>query len=327
MNKLVSVETAAAMIRAGAPLAIAGPQAALDQLPAGTWIAGTIPYFMTPDGGVVVRDDRVFVTDLPEGASVKVAAYREKELAAIVSNAPDNGFSLTIIPAGCEAHRTFAHDAAGYDGAFVRPTVGWIAGVPLEEIGRTTPKVYLGTGPHRYEDRAVVAHVALPADRMVDVEIVNIFEPESGDVLEFDETAFSVETCLVNGKRARFADYVRERGLDHGRLPLVGDFAGARINVSLQKVDEQRGRVDLYAPVFPGVRYHFARPVADYAKAFRQRLDGVDANGIVMGCNCVLNFVYGELEGKAIGGIAGPVTFGEIAYQLLNQTMATIRVV
>jgi hypothetical protein len=45
-----------------------------------------------------------------------------------------------------------------------------------------------------------------------------------------------------------------------------------------------------------------------------------------MGCNCILNFMFGELEGKAIGGVQGPVTFGEIAYQLLNQTMVVIRI-
>jgi hypothetical protein len=38
-------------------------------------------------------------------------------------------------------------------------------------------------------------------------------------------------------------------------------------------------------------------------------------------CNCILNYIYGNLEGKKLAGTAGPITFGEIAYQLLNQTM------
>jgi hypothetical protein len=59
-----------------------------------------------------------------------------------------------------------------------------------------------------------------------------------------------VETCQVNGETVRLADYLRSRGLAHGRLPLVGDFAGAHINVSLQQVGEDS--VSLYAPVFPG---------------------------------------------------------------------------
>jgi hypothetical protein len=32
------------------------------------------------------------------------------------------------------------------------------------------------------------------------------------------------------------------------------------------------------------------------------------------------------LEGKKTGGVTGPITFGEIAYQLLNQTLAYISV-
>jgi hypothetical protein len=34
-----------------------------------------------------------------------------------------------------------------------------------------------------------------------------------------------------------------------------------------------------------------------------------------------LNFIYGGLEGKKTGDITGPMTFGEIACRLLNQTM------
>jgi hypothetical protein len=94
----------------------------------------------------------------------------------------------------------------------------------------------------------------------------------------------------------------------------------------LQNVGDAGGKVALYAPVFPGVDYKFAKPVGDYAAAFRQRLSGVDSNGVAMSCNCILNFLFGELEGKAIGGVEGPITFGEIAYQLLNQTMVMVRV-
>jgi hypothetical protein len=65
--------------------------------------------------------------------------------------------------------------------------------------------------------------------------------------------------------------------------------------------------------------------VPDYAAAFRARLADYDASGAAFSCNCILNFLFGELEGKAIGGVEGPVTFGEIAYQLLNQTMVVVR--
>jgi hypothetical protein len=299
----------------------------LDQLPAGNWIAGTIPYFMMAGGGVVVTEGKVFATDLTQVGAVSVACYGPEELAGIAGNAPENGFTIAIIPAGGQSHARFAAEAANYEGAFLKPTVGWIAGVHLSDLGKVTPKVYDGRTATKHEDRAVVAYVSLPADKLAAVEIVNLFEPDGGDLLHFSSTGFEVVECEVNGEKVNFASYLRQRGLDHGKLPLVGDYAGAHVNASLQTVGEAGGKVALYAPVFPGVDYRFAKPVGDYAAAFRERLATQDNSGAVMACNCILNFVFGELEGKAIGGVEGPVTFGEIAYQLLNQTMVVVRVI
>ena len=47
---------------------------------------------------------------------------------------------------------------------------------------------------------------------------------------------------------------------------------------------------------------------------------------IAFSCNCILNFLYSDLEGKHTGHIIGPMTFGEIGYQLLNQTMVFLNV-
>lgn len=43
-------------------------------------------------------------------------------------------------------------------------------------------------------------------------------------------------------------------------------------------------------------------------------------------CNCTLNFLYSELEGKRTGQLVGPVAFGEIAYQGLNQTLVYLQI-
>lgn len=326
MNEMISIEAAAELIRSGIPLSLAGPECALDQLPAGNWIGGTIPYFMVAGGGVVVTQGKVFATDLSKVGAVSVACYGPDELARIAGEAPDNGFAITIIPAGGQCHQRFASDAANYEGAFLKPTVGWIAGVHLSDLGKVTPKIYDGRTATKHEDRAAVAYVHLPADKMAAVEIVNLFEPDDGDLLRFNKTGFEVTECEVNGETVNFAAYVQKRGLAHGKLPLVGDYAGAHVNASLQSVDAEAGKVALYAPVFPGVDYRFAKPVGDYAAAFRTRLAGLDNSNAVMACNCILNFVFGELEGRAIGGVEGPITFGEIAYQLLNQTMVIVKV-
>jgi hypothetical protein len=325
MNQLITVEEAIRLISDGAALSLAGPESTLDLLPAGNWIGGTIPYFMVASGGVVIKEGKVFASELTGLGSVQVSSFGPDELAHITDQAPDNGFTVAIIPAGSLCHTRFAADSANYKDAFLKPTVGWISGVHLSELGSVTPKVYDGRTATKYEDRAVVAYVTLAEDKLASLEIVNLFEPGDGDVLHFNQTSFEVGMCEVNGVNTNFAEYIRHHGLEGGTLPLVGDFGGAHVNVSLQNVGDAGGKVNLYAPVFPGVDYKFAKPVGDYAAAFRRRLSDVDNTGVAMSCNCILNFLFGELEGKAIGGVEGPITFGEIAYQLLNQTMVMVR--
>ena len=324
MNQLTSLAQAAQWIREGRCLSLAGSEAALRQLPEGQWIGGTIPYFMTDEGGLVASDDQVFVTDLGELGEARVASYGEGDIERVVTNAPDNGFTVLIIPFGGGTQRRFAAEAANFKDAFLKPTVGWISGVHLDDLGHKKPLVYDGRTHSAYEDRAVAVHVALPADKLVQVDIINLFEPDGGDLIQFDETAFHVDSCRINGERASLSAYIRDNGLDHGRLPLVGDFAGAHVNVSLQQVHDDH--VDLYAPVFPGVDYHFARPVGDYAGDFRSRVERQAMDGVAFSCNCILNYLFGELQGKRIGGPQGPFTFGEIAYQLLDQTQVTVRI-
>jgi hypothetical protein len=118
---------------------------------------------------------------------------------------------------------------------------------------------------------------------------------------------------------------VLETGLDT-RLPLVADYHGASVNVSFQAVDADRREVRFFAPVFAGVPYRHARPVPDYVDAFASALPSGIPERIALSCNCVLNYVHSSLEGRSTGDVVGPITFGEIAYQLLNQTMVYLAV-
>lgn len=322
-NRLLPIDDAAALIRAGAALAVAGRPAALAALPPGNWIGGSTPYFMTETGGVIVGDDQVFVSDFSAFPAATVACFDAESLERISGDAPDHGFVVAILPADSACHARFALEAGDYPQAFLKPTVGWIAGFDLNDPEGHAVVVDGRTG-ESHRDRAVALHVTLPEAAMLGIEIVNLFAPEGGDVLRFDAISSHPQACTVNGVPADFADYLRTHALDHGRLPLVGDFAGAHCNVSIRTVDA--GGVTLYAPVFPGVDYHVARPVADYAESFRAALAARPAADTIWSCNCILNFLFGELEGKAIGGVGGPITFGEIAYQLLNQTLVRVRV-
>ena len=324
LNTLVSIDDASALIRSGAALALGGSAEALASLPAGNWIAGTIPYFMTEAGGAKSHD-RVFATRFPADWKVVVAAYSADQIERIVPNTPDDGFSFAITPCGCAALDRFAAVGREVADAFLKPVVGWVAGIDLEQIGRQRPQVFLGTDRQAREDGFVVAHVTLPAGRLAALSIVNIFMPDGGDVIHFHERGTSATECFVNGKPRRLAEYLRERGNAAGVLPLVGDFAGAHINVSIQSISDE-GKVTFYAPVFPDTDYHLAKPVQDYAEAFSRRLAEEGGDTPAFACNCILNYMHGRLEGRFVGDLRGPVTFGEIAYQLLNQTLVRLHV-
>jgi len=166
----------------------------------------------------------------------------------------------------------------------------------------------------------VAMHVPLPDNQVANVNIINLFEEGKGPAIEFPATGFTAGTCSINGDAGNLAQYIQEHNIDT-RLPLVADYSGIKVNVSIQNVDVAGGRVDLYAPVFEGVKYHFAEPVADYMHDFENEVKKNDTTNIAFSCNCILNFLYSELEGKKTGHITGPITFGEVAYQLLNQTL------
>ena len=57
-----------------------------------------------------------------------------------------------------------------------------------------------------------------------------------------------------------------------------------------------------------------------------KKVSMLKADKVFFSCNCVLNYLYSNLEGKKVGSFTGPMTFGEIAYVLLNQTLVYLQV-
>ena len=165
---------------------------------------------------------------------------------------------------------------------------------------------------------AVVLHVELPAQFQPMVHTVNLFQPGSGPTIQFAQPGFAASRATVDGRPVEFAAYLRKAAAD-ASLPLVADYAGTNVNVSIKSIDDETGKVSFYAPVFPGIDYHLAEPVANYAEAFARQ---VPKNARpLLSCNCILNYLFGRLEGKRTAPFVGPITFGEIAHQLLNQTL------
>lgn len=324
-NGLYSVEDVAALIARGHILLLAGDEMLLSQLPAGTWVGGTAVSFMAEDGGVTDHG-RIFVHDLTGIATAAtVKRYTSDQLAGISADYPASGFSVLIVPGGSGVHARFAKEVQTYDGVFNSPLLGWIAAVDVADIGKRQPKAFAGS-PEAVADDAVVLHVELQRGKMAVLDIINPFRPGNGDTIVFDQEGFVCSgDCRIAGEPANLARYIRDNAIDT-KLPLIADYNGALINVSVQSVDAEAGTVRFYAPVFPGVAYRFAEPIVDYVDAF-ESAGNTGADGLVFSCNCILNYMYAELEGEMTGNFNGPITFGEIAYMLLNQTVVYLKII
>ena len=325
-NTLLTVQETAALINAGKVLTLAGAEDLLAQLPKGNWIGGTIPYFIADEGGTETRE-RIHVNELAHArpADIHIKTYTLDTIASIASDAPDNGYTIVILPARSAIHIEYANHGRDYADMFFKPIVGWIAGVHLDDLDQVLPKVINGSTGGMLAADAVAIHVPLPADKVAVIRILNLFrQSEEADVITFPEAGFSATTCKVNGQESLLADYLRERRLDL-ELPLVADYNGAQINTSFQGVDPDGRTVRFYAPVFPDIEYRQAAPVGDYAHEFDVLASGAHG-GVEFSCNCILNYLYGDLRGRRTGDLRGPATFGEVAYQLLNQTLVYLDV-
>ncbi|MDP2607619.1 MULTISPECIES: hypothetical protein [unclassified Oceanobacter] len=323
---LMTVAAAARIIQSGRGVSIAGDEAALRQLPKGFWIGGTIPYFMSEDGGLCSRE-LVFVNELPAASGAPdLCTYDERSIEGVCNDAPDNGFTVLIVPAFSEVHQRFAKNAPEFDNMYLQPLVGWVAGIHLDDLSsdKVSPKVVFGPTGEFHDNLAVAMHVAIDGDKAAGIEIINLFQPGNGPVIRFPESGLSATEVDIDGVSTNLANYLHSSGADT-RLPLVADYCGAYINVSFQNVNATTGEVTFYAPVYAGQAYRLAGAIPPYAEAFAQQVPHDDGE-IAFCCNCILNYLYGELEGKKTDRMHGPITFGEIAYQLVNQTMVYLRV-
>jgi hypothetical protein len=320
---LHSIAEVQSMIAAGKGLFLAGSAEALAQLPTGNWIGGSSYYFMSPEGGVD-SGERIFVTDVPATATgIRICGYDEHSLPSLYADAPANGFTFLLIPGEAPFRNVFASDASKYDGFLIKPVVGWVAGVKIEDIGKRSSCVVDGRTGRATSQHALAMHVGLPSTQTAELSIVNIFKQGDGDIITFAESGHSASGCFINGQPASFAQYIAARNLDTS-LPLTADYCGNIINVAFKLVDLDADIVHFYNFAVAGVEYRLAQPVPDYSEAFAQAIPPGPVPAF--SCNCIHNYLYGKLAGRLSGNATGPITFGEIAYMLLNQTLVQLTI-
>ena len=108
--------------------------------------------------------------------------------------------------------------------------------------GEVPSSVFHGASGRVFTDQAVAMHMELPRNKAVELGIVNIFAQGGGDTIKFPEDGFVVTDTIVNGEKRNFAEYLTSKQIDT-RIPLVADYYGVAVNVSIQAVDTAAGKV------------------------------------------------------------------------------------
>ena len=158
----------------------------------------------------------------------------------------------------------------------------------------------------------------LSSDLIPQIHSINPFTPGPGAAIIFPQSGFTATTASVDGTNMDLTEYLA-RHQRHRHLPLIARQGSALINVSVKHFDPVNRRVSFYAPVKAGMVYRLGEPVADYYQKFAARLEELGNNELIFSCNCILNHINERLESRH-AEFPGPIVFGEIAYQLTNQT-------
>ncbi len=309
------------LIHSGKLLHIAGSEDLLRKLPKGNWIGGTTEFFVTPDGPVE-STSQLFVSEI-DAKDFKISIYDESDIQNIADDSFENGYTIVLLPFNSAVHKFYAEKAADFQGMFMKNVLGWVPATNPTRYGQT-PVAVDGLNGEYYSTKAVAMHIGLDSDVELELGIVNIFEAdENSPTIEFLEEGFKVKRCLVNGEEMLFSDYINKNGINT-KQPIIGEYSGTGINVSFKSVG--RDHVKFYSPIFKDIKYKVSRLNDHYEETCEQTRSNSLNYKVLFACNSSLNYWYGHMDGKKLNEFYGPMSVGQIAYQLVNQTVVYIAI-
>jgi hypothetical protein len=260
---------------------------------------------------------------MPEEARlVNIQRYGVGGLHWLPEDVPANGYSVVIMPFGTMAQQTYAREAPGEKSIFDKQLAGWVCGASPGFSER--PQVFYGMLGHCIDDEVVAMHFELAEGYRAQVKMINIFEMGDGDRIEFPSDGFSSSQAFVNGRSVVFSEYLLGCGVEYTR-PLLCNVHGLNYNVTIRDVDKANSLVSFYAPIFKNTEYRFARPLRDMRKSIERALPKLTKVPAFC-CGCISLYELGHLENFKAGLFSGPISHGEIANILVNQTFTYITV-
>ncbi len=323
-RRLYSKEDVLGFIAEGRTMVLSASENLLDELPAGNWIGGTSPYFMDKEAGQFTTE-KIFVDDFTNiGTNFKIGKYDKTNMKNIALDAFGNGFSVLIVPGDSSASFEFGVNSLTYENIFNNPIVGFVAGFDLAQLGTASPKVYNGKTKEKLPDDGVVLHVELPANKVARAEILNLDTIDTkSPAIRFPKTSYTQGECTIDGKAANIAEFLTEIKYKP-LMPIIANYNGALINRDIKIVDTHKNEVTFFSPVFHDETYYLANFIDNCHELFGEKLVTQGRN-IPYCCICVSYYGMGNLENKKIQA-EGVFAFGEIAFQLLNQTLVFLEI-
>ncbi len=320
---LATAAEVAELIEAGHTLVLAGAEQELARLPAGRWIGGTVSCILTPDG-VRPAAGKLIYADLSRVAlKAELRQFNARQLQNLSARYPDNGFAVIILPGQSTLLQAVATRMPDWPGLYNAPLAGWVSAVPLKELGKSQPKVFCGNATPRH-DIAALMYISLPEGVFAELNIINPFGATSCSSLRFLAGGYSIRgTCLLDGKKINLARLIASGEIDP-TLPLAADRDGALLNNSIIASDPKAGTVTFLNPIDPSLTYRFAEPVHVFKEAFVRAARGIDLPGATLSSVCVASLRHLDDEIRPMLPAIAPVTFGQIGYTVLSQTITCL---
>ncbi|MDR1865858.1 MAG: hypothetical protein LBR08_09855 [Bacteroidales bacterium] len=312
---LFSVSEVSRMIDEGLRLILAGVKETLQQLPAGNWIAGATPCYVSSGEPNEFSENQLYVNQLPEYITqAEIKTYDADHLKNIFKEGPENGFTVLLLPFGSEALREYALHAFDYENFGLVPLFGWVAGEGTNWASSHADVVISGSDAKAHLNKAVVMHVGLPAGKYAEVHIHSPFKIRPDTAIVFDENTTHPTDVLINGEKRRLEEYMVSRNISF-QYPLIANMAG--INICVSFYYDVKPLTTMGTALFKGLTYYFSEPDTD------MRIWEIPHDRIY--ALCCLYYVL-EPDPERLCQMTGPATYGEIGYQVVSQSIVYLTI-